>query len=182
MMQPTHIASGAASGAWLAVAVHPSPPVALVGAALAAAGAATPDLDHTNSSPVRVLGPLGWLVSRVIRLVSLVMTGRKHRGISHSLAFAVVEGCLVALAAHHWLPAVLAVYLGASAGLGVVSALLGDLVTEASLQHLFWPFPGTIDVPKRWRMKTGKTVERWVVFPAAAVLAVVGVAQVVAGG
>jgi membrane-bound metal-dependent hydrolase YbcI (DUF457 family) len=167
----THTVSGAAAGAWLAVA----------GTAVGALGSMGPDLDHVSSRPVRALGPVGWILTRLLRLVSKVLTGRKHRGISHSLLFAVLVGCLAALGAHRWLPSESAAYLGIAAFVGVVAALLGDLVTKASLQHLFWPFPITVHVPRWLRIRGGGAAET-VVLCCVSTLGLWGSYLVLAGG
>jgi hypothetical protein len=55
VLNVTHSASGAAAGVWLAVAVDPSPPVAVAGAVLGAWSATWPDFDHLDAKPVRAL-------------------------------------------------------------------------------------------------------------------------------
>lgn len=184
----THTASGAAAGVWLAVALQPSPGLALVGVGVAALGSMGPDLDHLDSTPtkagelfrirIRKKKLLGWtwfkgwtwrvgpgsLLSWLLRLVSKTLTGRKHRGICHSLLFAVVVGCLAALGANYWLPAGPASYLGLAAFTGVVAALLGDVITKDSLKHLFWPLLIKMSIPVELRVRGGGTAEKVVLF------------------
>lgn len=177
----THTVSGAAAGAWLAVAVQPTPSLAVAGTAVGALGSMGPDLDHVSSRPVRALGPVGWILTRLLRLVSKVLTRRKHRGISHSLLFAILVGCLTALGAHHWLLAGPSAYLGVAAFSGVVAALLGDLITKASLEHLFWPLSIKIRVPRGLRIRGGGMAEA-VVLCFVSVLGLWGSYLVLTGG
>lgn len=181
MMFLSHTLGGAAAGAWLAVAVRPTPTLALVGTAVGALGSMAPDCDHPGARPARALGPVGWVLTRVLRLISKVLTGTRHRGITHSLLFAVLVGCGVALLAYRWVPAGPAAYLGAAAVLGVVAALLGDLVTRAGLRHLLWPARVQVSVPRVLRIKTGGRVEKWVVLPVTAGVAAVGLGLVLGG-
>ena len=182
MMYPTHAASGAAAGAWLAVVAQPSPAYALVGVGVGALAAAAPDLDHPSGRPAKKLGLLGWVVCRILRFVSHVLTGTRHRGISHSLLFALLLGLGTFLLAEIWLPLGLSVYLGLAVATGVVSALLGDLVTRDSLKHLFWPFTVKASFPRRLRIKTGGPAEKFVVFPVMVIEIGFGLAQVILGG
>lgn len=175
----THLVSGAASGAWLAVAVSPTPAVALLGVAVGAVSAMTPDLDHGSSRAVRSLWVAGWVLCRLIRVLSHATTGRKHRGLSHSLAFAVLVGGLTGAVSAVWSVPSHAVYLGVSACLGVVVALLGDLVTRAGLDHLLWPSHHRVSIPTRLRIRTGGRCETWLVLPAVSLAVVVGLGLVI---
>jgi membrane-bound metal-dependent hydrolase YbcI (DUF457 family) len=204
-MNSTHVLGGAAGGAWLGVMLQPVPVVALAGTALGAIGAALPDLDHLDSSPVRMftnkrirIKPwriLGWtirksqtirvgigpLVSWTLRLLSRILVGVKHRGVTHSLAFGVVVGCVVTNVAENWLTAGQAVYFGISTFVGVATALLGDLITKASLNHLFWPLSIKIKIPRWMRIQINKFAEkliRWLLGPVTAL----GLAQLLLGG
>lgn len=207
MLNRTHGACGAASGALLGAAAQavagPMPALAVSGVALGFVGALAPDFDHLDASPVRAwtwtrvtfrgsrllriprftwrIG-IGPLISWLLRAVSQLLTGRKHRGLTHSLFFAVLLGGLTALAAGHWLGLAAATYLGVATAAGVVSALLGDLVTPGGLKHLLWPTSVQVEIPKRWRISVGGLVERFVVFPVAFAATGVGLALIVGGG
>lgn len=167
---------------WLAAAVAPDPAVALAGVAVGAGAALTPDLDHPRARAVRALWIVGWALCRLIRLASRLTTGRAHRGLSHSIAFALLVGGLTAGVSARWLPPSHAVYLGISACLGVVAALLGDLVTRAGLDHLTWPVEYEVSIPKRLRIRTGGPCETYLVLPAVSLATAVGLAQVLAHG
>ena len=124
-----------------------------------------PDLDHPKATAVRALGPLGWLLCRGIRAMSRTFGLPAHRGISHTVVFAVSIGALVATATavwvgqHHWI-------MGLAAASGVLAALAGDWVTKSSLPHLWWPFVSRTGGPPRWlRITTGKRVEKLLIFP-----------------
>jgi membrane-bound metal-dependent hydrolase YbcI (DUF457 family) len=195
MQGRTHLISGACAGAWLAVAVSPPLVVSLAGVAVAAVAAMTPDLDHLDATPSRSMElfrvrlgrrsrgssrvlrvGIGPVVSWVLRLLSRLTTGRAHRGLTHSLVFAAVIGCLTGLVSAQLMSQSHAIYLGVSAFLGVAAALAGDLVTRASLKHLLWPFATPVSVPKRLRIKTGGRIETWGVLPLITGLTVYGVA------
>lgn len=206
MMQPTHCLSGAAAGAWLALRLQPSITTALAGVCVGAVTAALPDTDHLDASPVRMFTIkrvrirkkqlLGWtwfkgwtwrigpgpLVSWVIRLVSKLLTGTKHRGATHSISFAILIGCLTALAANQAVSSLSAAYLGLSAFCGVVAALLGDLVTHSGLRHLLWPLRVQVSIPRLLRVKAGGKFEKLVVLPSVGIAAGVGLLEILAGG
>jgi inner membrane protein len=184
MMGPTHMLSGAAAGAWLGVAAAPIATLGLPGVVLAvfgvglgAAAAMTPDLDHPDAKAVTRLGVVGSMLCHAIRFVSKLTTGVEHRGLSHSLVFAGLWGW-----ATYGLTAWLigpdhARYLAVSVIVGVVSALLGDLVTRAGLRHLMWPLPIEVSIPRVLRITTNGPAERWVIFPLVLVATVAGVAE-----
>lgn len=180
MMHTSHLLSGAAAGVWLGVAVSPGPGLTLVGAAVGAVSALAPDIDHPKARGVRALGPIGWVLCRLVRLLSLMTTGRKHRGLSHSLAFAVLVGGLIAWVSSLVGPPETALYLGVSGLTGVVAALLGDLITRAGLSHLLWPSRRQVSVPHWLRLKTNGRVERCLILPAVAVATVAGLVVSVA--
>src|SRR5690606_28887259 len=123
------------------------------------------------------LGLPGRLLCHGLRFVSRLTIGIEHRGLTHTLAFAVLVGCLTGGLAGLLLGPETAIYLGVSAGLGVVAALLGDLVTRASLNYLFWPFEFRIVVPRWARIKTGGLVEALVVLPGVSAATALGVAS-----
>jgi membrane-bound metal-dependent hydrolase YbcI (DUF457 family) len=68
--------------AWSALqAVHPQPiPVLVAGYAVTAGAALLPDLDHPGSTATRSLGPLTWVLCRVVQAIS-----GGHRRATHSL-------------------------------------------------------------------------------------------------
>lgn len=207
ILNRTHTTCGAAAGAWLGVAVAPSPAMALVGTAVAALAAFMPDLDHLDASPVRAWELFRWrcrglrifrwtpipkftfrvgigpLVSWILRAISKATTGRAHRGWTHSLLFALIlgvgAGLLLCL---NWLPILESIYLGGAVTVGVVAALLGDLVTNSGLKHFLWPFKTVVSVPHCLRIGTGGIVELYVVFPAMLVATWAGLALLILGG
>lgn len=181
-MHMSHLMSGAAAGAWVAVAVRPTAGIALIGVAVGAVSALSPDLDHPNARGVRALGPVGWILCRLIRGLSHLTTGRRHRGLSHSLVFALLVGCLAAAVSAVWLVPSQAVYLGVSASLGVVAALIGDLVTKAGLSHLLWPSHRQVSIPTWLRIKTGGRFELWLVLPVVSLATIVGVSLILGVG
>lgn len=178
MMHASHMMSGVAAGAWLGAAVEAPVPVSLAGVVIGAVSALTPDLDHPGAKGVRFLGPVGSGLCALIRWVSRLTTGVSHRGLTHSIVWAAGIGCLTGSLAGLVLTPSHALYLGVSAFLGVVAALLGDLVTLAGLSHLLWPFDARVSVPYVLRIKTGGLVEALLVLPAVSAAALLGVAAI----
>jgi inner membrane protein len=128
MLAGSHVALGAA--AWIAAAPYLGrPPLDPEALALAVAGGLLSDIDH----------PKSW-VGRRLRPLSDVIAGLfGHRGVTHSL---------LALAGCGWV-----LHQGALPGrwseplvVGVLSHLLGDLLTPAGLR-LLWPLRGTWALP-----------------------------------
>ncbi|MEV0520082.1 metal-dependent hydrolase [Nonomuraea sp. NPDC050405] len=77
----SHAMTGAV--AWSALQlIHPqTTPVLVAGLAVTAGAALIPDLDHRDSTASRSLGPLTWVLCRVVQAVS-----GGHRRATHSLA------------------------------------------------------------------------------------------------
>lgn len=164
VMGTTHLASGVAAG--LAVGVlAPSPVLGLACGVVGGLTSYGPDLDHPSARATRELGPLGWLVCHCLRGVSSLLTGTKHRGITHSLLFAVVVAALVGVVAAQWLPLGVAALLALAGFAGVMAALAGDAVTRSGLDHVLWPLEWRLEIPKGLRLLTGGLMERFVVFP-----------------
>lgn len=206
MMNRTHTTCGAAAGAWLGVAVHPEPWLALTGVGLAALAARIPDVDHLDAAPVRAWELFRWrckglrvfswtlipkltfrfgigpLASWLLRAVSHFATGRKHRGLTHSLIFAVGLSLAAGVAVGQWTSIETAVFVGTSILVGMVAALLGDLVTNSGLKYLLWPSRAVVSVPRGLRIGTGGIVELYVVFPLMLVATWAGIALLVLGG
>jgi inner membrane protein len=177
-MHASHMMSGTAAAAWLAVSADAPVAVSLAGVAIGGLTALSPDLDHPGARGVRFLGPVGTGLCAVIRWLSRLTTGVSHRGLTHSLAWAVGIGCLAGSLAGLILTPENAVYLGVSAAAGVVAALLGDLVTIAGLSHLLWPFDARVSIPRSLRIKTGGLVEALLVLPAVSAATALGVAAI----
>jgi inner membrane protein len=186
-MNRTHTTCGAAAGAWLGVASQavvggPAPWLTLAGTGLAALAAFTPDLDHPSAKPVKALGPIGFVLCRILRAVSMATTRVAHRGITHSLLFALVLGGAGFLISLRWLPTAASAYFGLAIFTGVVAALLGDLVTNSGLKHLMWPLRTVVSIPRGLRIGTGGIVELYVVFPVMLVATWVGIGLLLLGG
>lgn len=143
-----------------AAGVTPSPVVVFAGAAVAAAAALGPDLDHRRSIASRALPPVSWVVRRLFG----------HRGPTHYLVSAVLVGVavgvLVALAAPgSW-------WVGVAVAVGWVTHLLGDACTDAGVPLLGPWSTRRLGLWRPLRFKTGDNgfrVEVWLVRPALAV-------------
>lgn len=144
-----HALSGWCAGLAVAPLVGPDSTAEVVPFAVATAGyALLPDLDHPGATASRLLGPLTWLVSRVVRATSAALYAAtkgprdedcsgQHRHASHTLAAAVLFGGLAAGAGAWgggW--AVLAVAL---VGLILAVDVLGDwLLVVVAGAGLWW--------------------------------------------
>ena len=124
-----------------------------------------PDLDHERAKAVRALGPLGWLLCRIIRATSRSFGLPAHRGLSHTALFAVAVGVATGATSAVWLSHLSPYLVAGAAAAGVAAALAGDWVTKQSLPHLWWPLSRTQGPPKWLRITTGRRVEKLVVFP-----------------
>lgn len=170
MMAASHAASGVAAG--LAVGVHASNPLVGLGCGMVGLLASyAPDLDHPESTAVRLLWWPGRLLCRLLRAVSQAATGRAHRGLTHSLLFAVVVGIAVGAATG-------VDVFGWAAFAGVCAALVGDAVTRAGLSHLLWPLGLRLRLPRLLAIKTGGRLERWIILPLLTLACMAGVGAV----
>lgn len=77
--------SGAPHVQWLEAAAQPF--ALLLGSVIAAAFAIWPDIDHPNSTISKKLGPVGFILSPIVRVLCF-----GHRGLSHTWLFAAVSG------------------------------------------------------------------------------------------
>ncbi|MEV1295475.1 metal-dependent hydrolase [Pseudonocardia sp. NPDC049635] len=172
-MGRTHALSGAVLGLAVCAAVPPPPMLAPVVVLVCALAAFAPDLDHPNSTATRALPPVTWLLCRLIRWLSRLLTGVSHRGFSHSPVFAAGIGLLAWWATGHLLPGDTAVWTGIAAGAGCWIGAIGDELTSAGNRFAFWPV-ARIRWPDVLRFRTGGRGEQVVV----ALLALAGVGLV----
>lgn len=195
MMNPTHVISGA--GLWLgaaALANHSGAEIdssqIAVGAGLAAIAAYGPDIDHPQSAVARSLGPVTYLLARLVAMAckgchQVTMGPRDrptesgHRTLTHTLVTAVIVSVLVYL----WMQSSLgptALWLALPIGIGWFGHLLGDAMTKTGCPIL-WPleidgqrwYP--VGFPKPLRFRTGGKVESVFVFR------IISAATIVAG-
>lgn len=110
MMGPQHALTGAVAWSILVSVDHPPGPVLVAGYAITAGAALWPDVDHPDSTVSQSLGPLTWLMCRVVQALS----GGHRRG-THSLAGCAIMGGVTAGAVQArpavWATVVLAVML-----------------------------------------------------------------------
>lgn len=116
MMGPGHACSGAAVGLYAATLARDlglldiGPAATMTGAALCAGAALLPDLDHPNATVAKAFGPASVALARVTNETSSAVywltktdvdedRDGGHRGLTHTGAFAVVLGGLVAVLA-----------------------------------------------------------------------------------
>ncbi len=155
----------------------------------------------TNVLPPVTWG-LSWLLRKASRGLYAATKGPsdencsgEHRHLTHTVAFALVLGVAVWWSLEWLLPSLdgdVTLLLGAAVMVGCVTHCLGDAITHAGCPFLWliWPFPIAGEtwyefaLPSwrvrigRWRFRiglsfaTGKRVEKWLVFPALAVAAV----------
>lgn len=141
------------------------------GAALGAVSALGPDVDHHASPAGRALPPVRWALNGLSWMLGLP----GHRGITHTVLFAIVVGASTLF----FLPWALSLSITA----GWLAALAGDWCTKTSLPHLWWPLTSA-DRKHRVKYKflrihTGKRMERWVVYPLSVVVLFVALFAVV---
>lgn len=153
MMGKTHAATGALAGAATTSAylsltgTDPTLSLAVAGVAVGTGSALLPDLDHPNSTATHALGPLTRMVCLLTRQLSRLAyktTGTTyddkegtHRALTHTLAFAVLAGALVAFAATRWEPvAAVVLWLTTSLALRALSAHLGSGMHQRDLKTL----------------------------------------------
>jgi inner membrane protein len=168
MRGTSHAMSGAAAGTVVGLAA-PTPALAVTCVVVSAVAALGPDIDHPHSHASRCLGPITWLLCRIVRGMSRVLGLPAHRGLSHTVVTAVFAGMATTggllLAG---MPPRGALVVGGAVAVGWLTALAGDWVTKTSLPHLWWPFIAESHGPPRWlRITTGKWVESvimWLVF------------------
>lgn len=148
-----------------------------------------PDLDHRNSTASRLLGPVtglaSWLVRGASRMAYATTKGRndepgngEHRHLAHSLVAAAAVGFGMWLLLLSWLPT-MAALLGASVAAGWVAAICGDACTVSGVSGFLWPVPIRGEtfyecflLPPGLRIRTGRAVERLLVFPVSVLTAV----------
>lgn len=188
MMGRVHGCHGACAGLALGagIGVPAAWQLALGGAGMV--GGYLPDLDTPSSTASRFLGPvtgvLSWVVRGTSRLAYATTRGPadedhsgEHRHLAHSLVAAVAVGLGVWLLARPWTG--MAPLLGAAVTAGMVAALCGDACTVSGVSGFLWPIPirgetfyEVFLLPPGLRIRTGKAVERRLVFPVSLVAAV----------
>lgn len=164
MLGRSHLVSGVMAGlAICAVAPVPGGLVPVV-VGVAAYSALVPDVDHPAAPVARVLGPVSWGLCWTVRNLSAHLTGTAHRGLSHSVVFALAWGVFVGGLFGVWTPAPVAVWIGAGAALGCFTHILGDVLTVTGCKYVLWPSPVQVRIPRAVRFRTGGPAERVVVF------------------
>lgn len=170
-MGRTHALSGAVLGLAVCATVPPRPELVPVVVVVCALAAFAPDLDHPSSTATNSLGPITWGLCWLIRNLSVAAGLPAHRGLSHSLPFALFVGVLAGAATLYALPAETAAWTGAAAALGCWCGALGDELTTTGNRYACWPL-GQVRWPDSLRFRTGGRGEQVV----AVLLAVTGCA------
>lgn len=154
MYGKTHVVHGAIWGLGVGL-LAPSPGLTVLCAGAGAIAALGPDVDHKPATAGRLLPPVRWFV----QILSWMCGLPKHRGITHTVLFAVAIGAVTLF----WLPWALSLSITA----GWLAALVGDWATKTSLPYVWWPFSTEQRRVsyKFLRVYTGKRMERWVVYP-----------------
>lgn len=136
-------------------------------------GSLVPDLDHPKSKLTHALGPVTWLINKILVRLSksvyyLTRSNQDypdtngHRCLTHTPVFAAVLAAAVSwgLAATDARPA--AVLVGAALGTGCLAHLFGDSLTNSGVPWL-WPLRSRstgrrwqhYGIPKVMRFETG---------------------------
>lgn len=165
MMNTSHAMGGLSAGFAVGL-LATTPGIGLVCGVVGLVAALLPDLDHPSGRPAKALGPVTWLLCRVLRLASKLVGLPAHRGLTHTVAAGLLIAMATAIAAAAWLPMDVALLFGTATLAGYLSALLGDWLTKASLPFLWWPFHVDTPGPPKWlRIRTGKRFEKYAVLP-----------------
>lgn len=144
----------------------PPLPAVLLGAVLCTGGALIPDLDTLSSTATSSFGPATDLVSKMLRWLSRLVfrltatrtdrarTKGTHRGLTHTLVFAIALGAATAWLAGYGFPAVLAIMFVVSflalRGLPPVEKNLTDVLTAAAITGLTWLTVDVTALPGWW--------------------------------
>jgi membrane-bound metal-dependent hydrolase YbcI (DUF457 family) len=173
MMAHGHMASGLVAAEAMApliphtVGVQTLPVFAVV----AVVGALVPDLDHRDGKLSHSLGPITWVLCRIVvyfsKWIFLATRGPRdfhdsngHRGITHTPVFAPV----VTVAAWLLVPGGYALPVAAGLLVGILAHQAGDACTNSGTP-LLWPFKidgkrwAHYGIPKALRFETGGPVE-----------------------
>lgn len=177
MMWHGHAASGLVAGELVEpfvphVAGTATPAIFL---AVCVVGALAPDLDHRDGKLSHSLGPITWVLCRIVVHLSkglfIATRGPRdfknsngHRGVTHAPVFAPVVAVGVWIA----VPGAVAWPVGLGVLVGVLAHQAGDACTNSGIPML-WPFMGRgVNRGKRWahhgipkalRFETGGEVE-----------------------
>lgn len=162
-MGRSHLTSGVVSGLAVCAVVDVPPVLIPVVVGVSAYSALAPDADHYSAPAANILGPVSWVLCWLIRYVSARTTGVKHRGISHSMLFAIAWAAVVGCTAAVWLPGQVASWMAAAALVGCLTHIAGDVLTVSGCQHVLWPSTRQVAMPSLLRFRTGGTGERRVV-------------------
>lgn len=176
MMAPGHMTHGALAGLVVAPLVpHPLGlvPTTVLVVAIGTVGGLVPDLDHPKSRLSHALGPVTWLLNKIlVRLSKAVFYATRtnrdykdtngHRCLTHTPVFAAVLAVgafigLEATSAH-----ALAVPVSVALGAGCIAHLCGDSLTNSGVPWL-WPLKDRstgrrwqhYGIPKAMRFETG---------------------------
>jgi inner membrane protein len=164
MMGTTHVATGVAAGIAIVGIAGPPPAVSVLIVAVAAYSALVPDVDHPTAPAARCLGPVSWLICQAVRAISVEVTGDKHRGWSHSVAFCLLWGLFVGGCTLFLGPVGTAVWTGLAAAVGAVTHVVGDMFTLTGCAYVAWPFrlPVKHLLPRFMRFRTNGSFEQFV--------------------
>jgi membrane-bound metal-dependent hydrolase YbcI (DUF457 family) len=164
-MSRGHLLHGAIAGLALApLAWHLDPALGPVLGSTAwiagtTVGSLVPDLDHPKSRLTKALGPITWVLNKVlVRLSKAVFYATRtnrdykdtngHRCLTHTPVFAAVLAVGVSMGLEATSAHGAAVLLGASLGAGCLAHLFGDSLTNSG-------------VPWLWPLKDRRTGRRW---------------------
>lgn len=162
-MGRSHLISGVVSGLAVCALVDAPLPMVPFVVVVSAYSALAPDLDHPSAPAARVLGPVSFLLCVLVRHLSAYATGTAHRGLTHSVLYALGWGVLVGGTALTVVPVLPALWLAGAAVLGVLTHIAGDVLTVSGCKYVLWPSRVQVRVPRLVRFRTGGTAELWLV-------------------
>lgn len=161
-MSRGHMLHGAIAGLALAPLMPPvlgpvaTPALWVAGTTV---GALVPDLDHPKSRLTKALGPITWILNKIlVRLSKAVYYATRsnrdypdtngHRCLTHTPVFAAVLAVGVSMGLEATSAHAVAVLVGGALGAGCLAHLFGDSLTNSG-------------VPWLWPLKDRRTGRRW---------------------
>ena len=188
MMGRSHRVSGIAAGLGYADYLNVPLIILPIVVTLTAVGSLVPDIDcHGSTASKSLYGfteVLSWITRRVSHFVYVTTKGRRdedwegtHRHLTHTVAFAVLIGSALWAGITPWFGSHWGFIMGGALAIGCFVHDLGDSLTLMGCPFL-WPLPIAgetfyeIRPPRLLRFRTGGPFERWIMFPALTLTAV----------
>lgn len=177
MLGKSHGILGIDVGLGSGMALQLSPPHLAMWTGVVAVASMLPDIDTRKAYIVKYTSIVGVALCHIIRYVSLLLTGRSHRGLTHTLAFTLAVSAPFLLVANP-----LGLLLAAAIAIGLTThIILGDGGTVSGVPWLWYGgrSPKMLHtVPKPLRFHVGYRTKAGNLAPEAYILAFLGIVLV----